>query len=114
MFGKIDNRSIVILNELFTSAPAIDALSMSRDLMKRLLLQNAICFYVTHTYEIATDLDDYVSLVATVVEDGSYRRTYRIVRKRADGNAFANSIVTKYKLDYSHINYRLSKGQRKN
>ncbi len=114
MFEKIDNRSIVILNELFTSAPAMDALSMSRDLMKRLLQNNAICFYVTHTYEIASDLDDYVSLVATVVEDGSYRRTYRIVRKRADGNAFANSIVTKYKLDYSHINYRLSKGQKKN
>jgi hypothetical protein len=47
--------------------------------------------------------------VATVVEDGSFRRTYRIVRKRADGAAYANSIVSKYKLDYSHINYRLGK-----
>ena len=80
---------------------------MSRDLLKRLLANNAICFYVTHTYEIALDSEDYVSLVATVVEDGTCRRTYRIVRKRADGVAYANSIVSKYKLDYSHINYRL-------
>jgi Mismatch repair ATPase (MutS family) len=109
MLDNLDNRSIVIMNELFTSAPTADALTMSRDLLKRLLSRNAICFYVTHTFEIAFDSDDYVSLVATVVEDGSYRRTYRIVRKRADGAAYANSIVSKYKLDYSHINYRLSK-----
>ena len=109
MLDVLDNRSVVILNELFTSAPTADALTMSRDLLKRLLSRNAICFYVTHTFEIAFDSDDYVSLVATVVEDGSYRRTYRIVRKRADGAAYANSIVSKYKLDYSHINYRLGR-----
>ena len=109
MLEDLDNRSVVILNELFTSAPTADALTMSRDLLKRLLSRNAICFYVTHTFEIAFDSDDYVSLVATVVEDGSYRRTYRIVRKRADGAAYANSIVSKYKLDYSHINYRLGR-----
>lgn len=109
MFETLDNRSVVILNELFTSAPTVDALAMSRDLMKRLLSCNAIVFYVTHVFEIAFDSDDYVSLVATVVEDGSFRRTYRIIRKRADGEAYANSIVNKYKLDYSHINYRLKK-----
>ena len=109
MLNGIDNRSVVILNELFTSAPTADALQMSRDLLKRLLSRGAICFYVTHTFEIAFDSDDYVSLVATVVEDGSYRRTFRIVRKQADGVAYANSIVSKYKLDFSHINYRLRK-----
>ena len=109
MLEEVDNRSVVILNELFTSAPTIDALAMSRDLLKRLLANNAIIFYVTHTYEIALDSEDYVSLVATVVEDGSYRRTYRIIRKKADGVAYANSIVDKYKLDYSHINYRLTR-----
>ncbi len=109
MLDVVDHRSIVILNELFTSAPTIDALTMSRDLLKRLLSCNAIVFYVTHTYEIALDSEDYVSLVATVVEDGSCRRTYRIIRKTADGVAYANSIVDKYKLDYSHINYRLNR-----
>ncbi|MBR5712490.1 MAG: hypothetical protein IKX54_02740 [Lachnospiraceae bacterium] len=107
MLQVIDNRGLVILNELFTSAPTVDALAMSRDLLKRLIANNAICFCVTHTYEIALDSDDYVSLVATVVEDGSFRRTYRIIRKAADGIAYADSIVSKYKLDYSHINYRL-------
>ena len=60
-------------------------------------------FVVTHTFELAFDSDRFVSLVATVVEDGSFRRTYRIIRKSADGIAYANSIVSKYKLDYSHI-----------
>lgn len=103
------DKSLVIFNELFTSAPTNDALTMCRDLLQRLIKRNAICFVVTHTFELSFDSDDYVSLVATVVEDGSFRRTYRIIRKRADGVAYANSIVSKYKLDYDHINYRLGK-----
>ena len=110
MLETIGNRSIVIMNELFTSAPTMDALAMSRALMRTLLKNvHAICFCVTHTYELAGDSDDYVSLVATVVEDGTFRRTFRIVRKEANGIAFANSIADKYKLDYSHINYRIQK-----
>ncbi len=109
MLETVDGQSVVIMNELFASAPTMDALAMSRRLMAKLLDVGAICFFVTHTFEIAFDSDDYVSLVATVVEDGSFRRTYRIVRREADGIAFANSIVNKYKLDYSHINYRLRK-----
>lgn len=110
MLEEIGNRSIVIMNELFTSAPTMDALSMSRTLLQTLLKGvHAICFCVTHTYELACDSDDYVSLVATVVEDGTFRRTFRIVRKEANGIAFANSIADKYKLNYSHINYRIQK-----
>ena len=82
---------------------------MCRSLLRKLLSKNAVCFVVTHTFELSFDSDDYVSLVATVVEDGSYRRTYRIVRKPADGVAYANSIVGKYKLDYDHIRGRLAK-----
>ena len=101
--------SLIIFNELFTSAPTVDALTMCRNLLKRLLSKNAVCFVVTHTFELSFDSEDYVSLVATVVEDGSFRRTYRIVRKPADGVAYANSIVGKYKLDYDHIRGRLAK-----
>lgn len=109
MLDGMTKHSLVIFNELFTSAPTMDALTISRELLARLIRMDAVCFVVTHTFELAFDSDDYVSLVATVVEDGSFRRTYRIVRKSADGVAYANSIVSKYKLDYSHINYRLSK-----
>lgn len=105
---QTDN-SLIIFNELFTSAPTMDALTMCRSLLSKLLKKKAICFVVTHTFELAFDSDQYVSLVATVVEDGSYRRTYRIVRKPADGIAYANSIVGKYKLDYGHIRDRLTK-----
>lgn len=110
MIMTIGSQSIVIMNELFTSAPTMDALSMNRELMHTLIDQySSICFCVTHTYEFAGDSDDYVSLVATVVEDGSYRRTFRLIRREANGIAYANSIAEKYKLDYSHINYRIQK-----
>ena len=105
---SVSKESLVIFNELFTSASTGDALSMMRDLMSRLIAKGAILFVVTHTFELAYDSDNYVSLVATVVEDGSFRRTFRLIRKPADGVAYANSIVDKYKLDYEHIKVRLS------
>ncbi len=112
MLDDISEYSVVIMNELFTSAPTMDALAMSRALLKKLIHEKkSICFCVTHTYELAADSDDYVSLVATVVEDGTFRRTFRIIRKEASGIAYANSIVDKYKLNYSHINYRIQKNE---
>lgn len=112
MLDNISEYSVVIMNELFTSAPTMDALTMSRALLHKLIHEKkAICFCVTHTYELAADSDDYVSLVATVVEDGTFRRTFRIIRKEASGIAYANSIVDKYKLNYSHINYRIQKNE---
>ena len=108
ILDNLTGHSLVVFNELFTSASTVDALSMSRDLMKRLIDGKAVCFVVTHTFELSYDSDRYVSLVATVVEDGSFRRTYRLIRKPADGIAYANSIVGKYKLDYEHIRSRLN------
>lgn len=111
ILGKETGNSLIIFNELFTSAPTVDALEMTRSLLKMLLSHGNYCFVVTHTFELSYDSPDYISLVATVVEDGSYRRTYRIVRKKADGVAYANSIVSKYKLDYDNIRYRVGKRQ---
>ncbi|MBO4695795.1 MAG: hypothetical protein J5643_00780 [Lachnospiraceae bacterium] len=108
LLGNVTKHSLVIFNELFTSASTVDALSMMRDLLSRLIASGAVCFVVSHTFELAYDSDLYVSLVATVVQDGSFRRTYRLIRKPADGVAYANSIVGKYKLDYEHIRTRLS------
>ncbi len=107
LMDQVTKNSLIIFNELFTSVSTVDALSMMRDLLSRLIASGAVCFVVTHTFELAYDSDLYVSLVATVVEDGSYRRTYRLVRKPADGVAYANSIVDKYKLDFDHIKQRL-------
>lgn len=112
ILSNMTKRSLILFNELFTSAPTVDALTMMRDLLDKILRCGAVCLVVTHTFELAGDSPDYVSLVATVVEDGSYRRTYRIIRKSADGIAYANSIVGKYKLDFQHINYRLNKGNK--
>lgn len=105
----ISGQTVVIMNELFTAAPTADALAMGRDLCHKLYAKASIVFCVTHTFELVAEEDQVVSLVATVVEDGSFRRTYRMIRKAADGVAYANSIADKYKLDYEHLRYRITK-----
>ena len=46
-------------------------------------------------------------MVATVNDDEESSRTYKVVRKVADGVAYANSIVEKYGLGYKKVKERI-------
>lgn len=99
--------SLVILNELFSSATVQDGMDMAEITLSRLTAVFSHIVFVTHIDALVSP--GMVSMVAKVGEkDGE--RLYRIERAPADGRAYAASIAAKYHLTSGEIRGRISHG----
>jgi DNA mismatch repair protein MutS len=101
-------RSIVIMNEIFTSTTLRDAVVLSNKIGAAIIDLDLYCVWVSFIDELSMLGKTTVSMVSTVIPENPTERTFKIVRRQADGLAYAISIAEKYRLTYDMIRQRIA------
>ena len=102
MMKKENEKSFVILNELFTTAATLDAGIMGRKVLDFFMELDCYGIYVTHIQSLAEKRQGVVSMVAELKED-HHTRSFKIARKPAREGEYEDSLITKYHMTYEQM-----------
>ncbi|WP_176086691.1 DNA mismatch repair protein MutS [Martelella sp. HB161492] len=99
--------SIIIMNEIFTSTTLRDALFLGTRILEKIEALGARAVCVTFIDELSRLGPATVSMVSAVDPDDPSERTYKILRRPADGHAYAMAIAEKHRLTPNALRERM-------
>jgi DNA mismatch repair protein MutS len=101
--------SLLVMNESFGSTTVRDATFIGERILAQMTELGLLGVYVTFLDELTSSTTACVSMVGTVNPDDPAERTYKIVRRPADGLAYADAIARKYRLTYPQLKERTAR-----
>lgn len=101
--------SVLVMNETFGSTTLTDARRVGTEIVRRIVALDLLCVFVTFVDELASVGEATVSMMSTVLPDDPATRTYKVVRKPADGLAYAMALAERHGLTYTQVGERITR-----
>ena len=101
---RINENSLVLLNESFTSTRRKDGVKLAIHYINQILKKGTSIGFVTHYYEIANlyfDSSKIISLSAMIGNDG--KRNYKIIKNMGNTSSYAKDIAKKCNMTYEDL-----------
>lgn len=108
ILNQITSKSIIIINEIFSSTSIQDAITMGKKVIDIISDKDSLCVIVTFIDELSVLGGKVVSIASSVKDDNQLEITYKFIKKPSDGLAFAIHLAEKYELTYDQIKSRKS------
>jgi len=105
---RATERSVVVMNESFSSTTLQDAQRVGRAVLAKLVVRGCLTVFVTFVEELATANEAVVSMAAVIDPADPLRRTYKFVRKPPEGRAYAALLAARYGLSFSAVKERVA------
>jgi DNA mismatch repair ATPase MutS len=107
ILNRATARTLIIMNEIFTSTTSHDAIYLGTKIIEKIIALEATCVCVTFIDELTALNDSIVSMMSMIDDKDHAHRSFKVCRKSADGLAYSRTIVEKYHLTYSELLARI-------
>ncbi len=106
ILSSIDENSLVLLNETYSSTNEENAVAYTEELASSLYKKKIFSLYITHQHTV--NAKDMPHLNVMIDKDDQNRRTFKVTRKKDSGGSFALDILKKYSLTKEALEERFS------
>ena len=107
ILDKATDKSIIVLNEIFSATALEDAYFLAEFLIKKIVNIGAIAVFVTFMHKLYRVDNSIIPLTSNVETENPAIRTFKITRRETEGRSFAIYLAEKYRLTYDCLKERL-------
>ena len=109
IFSKSTGRSIVLLNETFSTTSFEEGYYIARDSVKALLAKGVRTIYNTHMHKLGEDADELTresssaGAASLVMRTEEGKRSFKVALAQPEGSSYARDIAEKYGVTYDML-----------
>lgn len=107
---KATEKSLLLFNESFSTTSHQESLYIAGDVLRFLLVKGCLVVFNTHMHELGEDAEKFSETpeakgraFSAVMGSEGGERSYRVERKRPDGQSFARDIAKKYGITFEQL-----------